>query len=355
MPNPETFIYSNYATNKKWQLLPPDYTIGSRNEFLTLPFLFPAFFRFGLKLLTDQCCVLESTNGKVKIWFIEEQGNAHKLTLTYDLELLETKCANSSLLKPNLHRLVLHCRHSDLYYFEIRFPIEGVFRLDIQGGFHNSHFLRLCQFKLVCESRMKDFKFVPYDPDVLMWGPGPLCHDFGLDLPSKPTGIVKIFPQPTTHPPTRTHLTPDHLPPTYKQRQFIFQKHPDKSKTIEYSVEMIGHLPTDKSNDVTPLDEKGEITNKKQVDRRASKTIEPEKPDYSFCVDCYTLQNKKQLMITVDVPHEGDFALILKAVPFTILEDKLTKEYGEEVPVCVYLLRTFNEPSREVNVYLNNI
>lgn len=353
MPNPEMFIYTNYADNTKWQLLPPEYTVKSQDVFLSLPLLTPAFFRYGLKLLTDPSCVLYSTNGKVKIWFMEEHGNAHKLTLLYDLYLIKSNCANTHVLVPNLNRLVLHCRHSELFYFEIRFPIEGEFRLDIQGGFHKSHSLRLCQFKLVCENRMKDFVYVPYDPDNLMWGPGPMCHEYGLDLPSKPTGIVKIYPQPTTFPPNTTILaTPDRPSPVYKQRQFIFQKHPDTSKHVEYSLEIIGHSPDDRSSEVTPLDESGQLSDKRR-DKKNAKT--PVRQDYSFCVDCYTRQNKRQLIITVDVPHEGDFALIMKAVRFTIKGDKKTKEYGETVPICAYLLRTFPEASREVSIAGDNV
>lgn len=346
MPTPEVFVHSNYADNKKWQLLPTEYIVQSIEDFLDMPLLFPAFFRFGLKLLTKPSCVLYSEKGKVKIWFLEEMGNAHKLALTYELHLMETQCANYHVLKPNMNRLVIHCRHNELFYFEIRFPIEGVFRLDIQGGFHKAHALRLCQFKLICESRMEKFKYVPYDPEDMMWGPGPLCSEHGLDLPSKPTGIVKIFPQPTTHPPHMTQLSsPVDPAPTYKQRQFIFQKHPDRSKFFEYSVDIIGHLPDDKSSAVTPLDDTGQLVDRK---KRKNANDDLERPDYSFCVRCFTTRSKKQLIITVDVPHEGDFALILYAVPFSLKEDGLTKEYGEEVPICAYLLRTFDEAGREV-------
>ena len=360
MPNPEMFIYSNYADKPRWQLLPTVYSVKSQEEFLALPLLFPAFFRFGLKLLTEPSCVLYSDKGKVKIWFLESHGNAHKLTLQFDLFLLNSKCPNTQILVPKLNRLVLHCRHSDLFYFEIRLPIEGTFRLDIQGGYHKSHSLRLCQFKLICESRMENFSYVPFDPGMLMWGPGPMCNEYGLDLPSKPTGIVKIYPQPTTFPTHTISLTPDRFSPVYKQRKFIFQKHPDKSKHMEYSVEIIGHAPEDRSSEVTPLDDKGLLSDKRSkatADKKKGQKGQAvvEKTDYSYCVDCYSLQNRRQLILTIDVPHEGDFALVLKAVPFTMNEDMSTKEYGEKVPICVYLLKTFYEPSREVRLGFGNI
>ena len=78
MPNPEMFIYSNYADKPRWQLLPTVYSVKSQEEFLALPLLFPAFFRFGLKLLTEPSCVLYSDKGKVKLWFLESHGNAHR-------------------------------------------------------------------------------------------------------------------------------------------------------------------------------------------------------------------------------------------------------------------------------------
>ncbi|KAH3841263.1 hypothetical protein DPMN_114722 [Dreissena polymorpha] len=347
MPTPEVFVHSNWTDDNRWQLLRPEYTILTKSEFLFLPILFPAFFRFGLRLVSERCCSLESSEGKVKIWISADFNNAHRLTLSTELHLLSTECANHKLILPHLNKLVIHSRHNDYFYIEVRFPIEGTFRLEINGGYHGSHALRLCQFRLICNRRIDDFKYIPYEPFPLMWGPGPECLPFGLTLPSKPTGIVRIYQQIIPADPHNLHTL--QRPPVYKPRQFHFHLHVEKSKLFDYVTELRGYLPDDNSGEATPLDSRGQLVDKSRVKTPKKGKIAPEDGDYSPYHECYKEPKKRQLVINVQVPHEGEFALVISALPYAIGDDGKTKVYSEPTVVCVYLLRTMDGLNREVS------
>ncbi|XP_052792690.1 uncharacterized protein LOC128226730 isoform X1 [Mya arenaria] len=345
MPTPEVFVHSNWPEEPRWQLLRPQHTVQTREEFYALPILSPAFFRYGLRLVSERSCVLESVLGKVKIWIAADFNNAHRLTLSAELFLLETPFSNAKCILPDLPRMMIQSRHNEFFYFEIRFPIEGAFRLEISGGYHKSHRLRLCQFKLICNERMRNFKFTPYFAEPLMWGPGPECFDNGLVLPSKPTGIVKVYQQviaPDPHNPT-----PLDRPPMYKQKQFLFHLHVDKSKMIDYITEVHGFLPDDNSREVTPLDATGQLLLKKKHQSAKKSNVSPEKQDYSDFAECYRDTRRRQLVLNIQIPHPGEFALVISAVPYTIDEDGQTKIFGEPVKVCVYMLRTVDDSLRE--------
>ncbi|XP_053406230.1 uncharacterized protein LOC123565993 [Mercenaria mercenaria] len=344
MPAPEVFIHSNYPNDARWQLLSQELTVESREGFLSLPFIFPAFFRLGLRLVTTPSFVLYSKDGKCKIWIATDYNNAHRLVLTFELHLLSTPYAKSEILIPNLRRQVLHCRHNEMFYFEIRFPVEGVFKLEIHGGYNKSHSMKLCYFKLVCENRLSKFRYLPYYPDKLMWGPGPVCEEYGLVLPSKPTGIVKVYEQP---PPPAQDFTSTIQLPTYKPRYFIFNLHAKKSRNLDYTVEVHGYHPDLAKELASPLNENGQLVDKTKK-RRKKADVHPENnPDYTFCAECIREDEKKQLTITVNLPHEGEFALVIKAASHSTGADGITKILSNEVIVCVYLLRTVDDTHRE--------
>lgn len=192
MPAPEVFVHSNFPKDTKWMLLPSEFIIPSVEAFTSLPFLFPAFFRLGLRMITEPNFTLHSREGKCRIWLISDYNNAHRLNFTYQLDLLRTDYKNTGILDENIHRQVVHCRHNDKFFFEISFPIEGEYKLEIHGGYHKRHMMRLCYFKLICDKRLSNFRYLPYNPGNIMWGPGPTCAEHGLVLPSKPTGIVRV-------------------------------------------------------------------------------------------------------------------------------------------------------------------
>lgn len=348
MPNPEVFIHSNYSDDIRWQLLSPEFTLNSRDEFNSLPFVYPAFFRLGFRFISAPSSVIEAIDGKCKLWFSNELKKSHRLTLTYELHLLETNYQNTQILLPHLHKLVLHCRHNDLFYFEVRLPIQGVFLLDIKGGFHQAHFIKLCVIKILCDKPMNGFRYLPYSPDLLMWGPGPMCIDTGLVLPSRPTGVVKCYPMLKSE--LNSCIIQNNLrqPQSYRTLKFSFHLHPVKAKYVDYHVDLLGSLPDDHSESVTPLDEQGQLKNTRGRTRRHKGEVEPEKPDYSFALGMLKKDlDKRFLIISVTVPHEGEFALLITASEFSLMPGTEIKEFKDAQPVCVYLIRTVDDTNRE--------
>lgn len=357
MPTPEVFVHSCCADDPEWQLLPEEYALRSREDFHRLPYIFPAFFRLGLKLVSEPSSVLHSVNGMCRIWILCEREIAHRLDLTYELFLQESKYSDTHSLEENIQRLVLHSRHNRLFYFEVRFPIVGTYKLEISGGFHNSHSLRLCQFKLKCDAPLSGFKYLPVLPGPLMFGCGPVINEHGLILPSKPAGV--IIAQATTRKlpesqlPTPTYM-PKHLRFPLKKLTFIL--HPEMTRRVEYIAELYGYHPDTFDEEATPLSPEGTL--KKRTDRRQAmrdkkkreeKEGEMRSHTYNHCVTCARDKHNSTLNISVSMPHDGDFALVLKATSFIIQRNDVTVK-TDPVVVCMYLIRAIDDPNREVSI-----
>ena len=350
MPAPEVFIHSNYPKYTRWQLLNSEYTIQSKDDFLSLPFIFPAFFRLGLRLDTDPSFVLHSRNGKCIIWISTEFNNAHRLTLTYDLHLLSTHYNRSEVLLPNLQRQGLYCRHNDKFVFEIRFPVEGYFKLEIYGGYHKSHSMKLCYFKLVCTKSLPMFRYLPYYPENLMWGPGPACEDHGLVLPSKPTGIVIVDQEPQSTLLANVQSTKQ---PIFKQVSFGFKLHVDKSRNKIYTMKLYGYHPDLVRELATPFNEYGELIDKtKRKKRKKGDVLPVDNIDYTRYLECERNDLQKELTIKVHPPHEGEFVLVIKASTAVKDVDGKITTLDDAADVCVYLVRTTDDPHREVCVII---
>ncbi|XP_060608177.1 uncharacterized protein LOC132760255 [Ruditapes philippinarum] len=280
----------------------------------------------------------------VSIWISTEFNNAHRLTLTYDLHLLSTHYDRSEVLLPNLKRQGLYCRHNDMFVFEIRFPVEGYFKLELFGGYHRSHSMKLCYFKLVCEKSLSNFRYLPYYTENLMWGPGPSCEEYGLVLPSKPTGIVIVDQEPKLSILSTTQSTKQ---PTYKPVYFVFDLHTDKSRDKVFTIKMYGYDPGLATELATPFDENGELVDKTKKKRKKGDIFPENNTDYTTYAECERDDLKKQLKITVQIPHEGEFVLVIKASSAVKDVDGKITAVNDAVDVCVYLLRTSDDPHRE--------
>lgn len=342
MPRPEVYVYNCFADDIRWQLLPPDFTVQSREDFSKLPFLLPAFFRLGLTLLSAHTCMLKSEEGMCRIEIACEKDNAHRLSLNYELYLKESKSSDIKLTEEDLERLVLHSRQNKVFLFEIRFPIEGTYRLEIHGGYHNSHSVRLCQFQLQCTRRLQNCVTLPVSPDKLMWGPGPDSDEVGLLLPSRPTGLISVYPI------RQKSYEIDKQPEHFENSKFSFLLHKHVSRNIEYTAELIGLTSTpqpetaDKETDLDLLRtaSRGSKRGKKGTIGAISGYL------YRQPVDCNKDNIAHQLTLTASVPHEGEFALVIRANRFKVERNRsITRQQAK--PVCVYLLRTTVEQNKE--------
>ena len=350
MPRPETFAYSCFADDTRWQLLPLEFTVQSREQFSRLPFLMPAFFRLGLQLMSFHSCMLQSEEGMCRIELACEKDNAHRLSLTYELYLKESKSSDIKLLAEDLEKLVLHSRQNKVFLFELRFPVEGKYRLEISGGYHNSHSVRLCQFQIYCPRKCQNCVPLPVSPDKLMWGPGPASDEVGLLLPSRPTGLIYVYP-------VRQKLYDlDRHPEHFQTSKFSFLLHKHISRNTEYTAELIGFTST--PQEVTPNEGDKEndlnLTNYSRASKRSKKETVGAISGYLYKKPIEVIKDNiaHQLNMTAEVPHEGEFALVIKANKFRVERNRsITRQTIK--PVCVYLLRTTMEGNKEVSTSAN--
>ena len=346
MPRPEVYAYNCFADDTRWQLLPPEFTVQSREEFSILPFLLPAFFRLGLRLLTTHSCILKSENGTCRIEIACEKDNAHRLSLNYELYSKEAKSSELKLAPDDLERLVLHSRQNKVFLFEIRFPVEGTYRLEIHGGYHKSHSVRLCQFQIQCTKRLHNCVTLPVSPDKLMWGPGPYSDDVGLLLPSRPTGLISVYPI------RQKSYDMNKIPEHFETSKFTFLLHKQISRNTEYTAELVGmtSTPQPQSETMNSKDHSiRDLANISRSSKRSKKGTIGAISGYVYRqpVECVKDNVAHQLTLNAPLPHEGEFALVIKANVFRVERNRsITRQPAE--PVCVYLLRTTVEPSRDV-------
>ncbi len=79
-------------------------------------------------------------------------------------------------------RMVLNWQDmkKDTSSFELRFPVDGVYKLDIDITDHDAGSCsRLGQFKIICKAPTKDFRPLPIDPPY-GWGFTYKASEYGL-------------------------------------------------------------------------------------------------------------------------------------------------------------------------------
>ena len=291
MPRPNEYIYECYTDETEWQLLPPNEAVRSLDEFAQLPYLLPPFFGLGLELVSEKTCTLQSKDGVCQIQFLGQKKNSHLICLQYELFVKDTVNADNTFLHGNkLPRLVFSSRSGTSFTFEIRFPVEGEYKLVIYGGLFQSSKLRLCEFSLKCIKRKQGFSLLPIDDSNIGWGPGPQCEAVGLLLPSKTNGLIPV------------------LSPGNKQKvecKFTINKLLMNKR--EYSSLLLGS---------------------------DSDGAEKEYPNaVKYGVDGKT----GQLKILATLPSDGEFALVIKSA---------TADQANHKTVCNYLLSTIAKKRR---------
>ena len=291
MPKPIEYIYACYTEQTEWQLLSSQETVKSRDEFLCLPYLLPPFFGLGLELVSEKSCELQSQDGTCKIQFTGQKKNSHLICLQYELFVKDNKDIENMFLQGNkLPRLVCNSRSGTMFTFEIRFPVEGGYKLVIYGGLYQSSKLRLCEFKLNCKKRMQRFNLFPTDGNNIGWGPGPHSEAAGLLVPSKPNGLIPVA-SPGNRQKVECKFTLDKL--------FMSRR--------EYSSILLGS------------DSDGE------------------EKEYPGAVKYEVDGKTRQFTVQATLPSDGEFALMIKSATTT---STTTYDQVDGETVCNYLLST---------------
>lgn len=183
-----------------------------------------------------------------------------------------------------------------MFTFEIRFPVEGGYKLVIYGGLHQSSKLRLCEFKLNCKKRMQRFNLFPTDGNNIGWGPGPHSEAAGLLVPSKPNGLIPVA-SPGNRQKVECKFTLDKL--------FMSRR--------EYSSILLGS------------DSDGE------------------EKEYPGAVKYEVDGKTRQFTVQATLPSDGEFALMIKSATTT---STTTCDQVDGETVCNYLLSTVAKKPR---------
>ncbi|XP_053405648.1 uncharacterized protein LOC123547128 isoform X2 [Mercenaria mercenaria] len=179
LTDPDKFITKCFPEDNMWQLL---HKPLSKAEFEDLPFVQPAFHDLKLSIHDTHSCVIRANNGKaeVKIGIPSDRGKRYKFG--YKLlarQHVESEGEYDVML---LSRYILHYIHDDMAVFELRFPIIGVFNLEI----HCTDPKRplntdwVCDYKIICSEVMPWCEPLPIVPQI-GWGPGEALDARGIE------------------------------------------------------------------------------------------------------------------------------------------------------------------------------
>ncbi|XP_052212948.1 uncharacterized protein LOC127831903 isoform X2 [Dreissena polymorpha] len=190
VPKPSDFILFCFPDEKKWQLLEDAIPY---QKFIKSPFLRSAFYESGMQLKTTASSILKSEGGKCTIKIQCTQENANKTVLMYDLFSLDLELKWG----PDEGRVVLCGRNEDTWNVQVKFPVEGTYKLSLFALIDDSWFFWIGDFKIVCEDPYHNFVPAPFVPDDVGYGPSTLSERAGLLCPSHEGGIVFYKPKET--------------------------------------------------------------------------------------------------------------------------------------------------------------
>ena len=132
-------------------------------KFARLPFLQEAYFRMGLKLLTEQSCVLTSSNGLIEIVFKVPED--YPTQMNFDLLFKRDESDIDLDNRVALNKYVIMNFKKYVYRFIIRFPVIGVFKLSIFGGHADRQSVPwIADFRLVSEKALENCIPLPDNP-----------------------------------------------------------------------------------------------------------------------------------------------------------------------------------------------
>ena len=203
--NPEIFTTRCLPYDTKWQLLPPDSSIKSVDEFLALPDLRQGFYHTRLELLTEKSRRLQSRHGRCLIGFSTDRERARRLQFSYNLTLVKGWVPDLNV--DDLQQCIFHSRPSEtVFNFELRFLFPGTFRFNVKAGFIQEKMKPTCgEFLIVCDQVDPDCRKLPINAGDVGWGPGPSTLDAGIIGSSEKAG--KVILEQSSHDPIKKSKT----------------------------------------------------------------------------------------------------------------------------------------------------
>ncbi|XP_076105106.1 lim and transglutaminase domain protein ltd-1-like isoform X1 [Mytilus galloprovincialis] len=186
LTDPDVFIHFAIPDNPDWQLLTVPLTL---DRYLEEPYFRQPYFENKLQVATLLPGVQKAKHGIVEIGMKSLIENWQGL-LTYQLFFNNKKSTEVLPKKTQLSNFVLMDRCNSNWKFTVRFPIDGVYKLTINGGVPPKSNEWVCDFKLVCKTAIEDIPPLPCDTGAVGWGPSNNLQQYGLTAPSHTHGTI---------------------------------------------------------------------------------------------------------------------------------------------------------------------
>lgn len=189
LTDPDVFVHFAFPDDPDWQLLTVPLTFERfsqepyyRQPFfenkLHLPALFPGIHwaKHGIKEITIKS-TKENWTGVLtyQLFFNKEESSDTKI---------------SRRIENTLGNWVLMERFENSWKFVVRFPMNGVYKLTINGGVSPNDKQWICDFKLICETGIEDIPPMPCDTGAVGWGPSDFLERSGIVNPSQKHGTI---------------------------------------------------------------------------------------------------------------------------------------------------------------------
>lgn len=197
LTDPDKFITKCFPDDDLWQLL---HKPLSKPEYEDLPFLQASFYDLELSVQGNHSCTVRSNNGKaeVKIGVPSDGGKRYKFGYKlFARHQVESEGEYDVML---LSRYILHYVHESTAVFELRFPIIGVFNLEIHCTDPKRPLKTdwICDYKIICSEVMPECEPLPIVPHI-GWGPGEALDAAGIECLSFKQPIVSLDDDTVTH------------------------------------------------------------------------------------------------------------------------------------------------------------
>lgn len=194
LTDPHDFLYYCFPDDPKWQLLTLPYDL---KKFVGVPFLQEAYFKLGLRLVTEQSCILNDIDGVIETGFRIPED--YPIQMNYDLFYKREESEVDLDSRTSLNKYVIMNFEDNIWSFIVRFPVPGVYKLSIFGGHvDREHVPWIADFRLICKKTREHC--VPF-PDAPWIGVG-YSHEAqkaGLVDPSHKSGIIVMKPYQEIH------------------------------------------------------------------------------------------------------------------------------------------------------------
>lgn len=188
LTNPDELVFDLLASDPQWQLLKEPFSL---EKFCSVPYVYEKYFTHKLEIKSDFTCRYYAVDGKCHI-AIQAKIAKWNGILKYRLYFNNDESQNSIPDDLQLDKYVIMERSSNqLWTFIIRFPVAGVYKMEIIGG-PEGDISSICDFKLFCDTAMENVRPLPCNPGVIGFGPTPKLESVGLTSPSQSGGIIVI-------------------------------------------------------------------------------------------------------------------------------------------------------------------